>query len=40
MYGLAAVVDTTWGTKDTHATLMPVPITELAGRSSGALSCP
>jgi starch-binding outer membrane protein, SusD/RagB family len=40
MYGLAAVADTTWGTTDTHATLMPVPITEFAGRSSGALSCP
>lgn len=40
MYGLAAAVDTTWGSGDTHATLMPVPITELAGRPAGALSCP
>lgn len=40
MYGLAAVADTTWGTNDTHATLMPVPIAELAGRASATPSCP
>jgi hypothetical protein len=40
MYGLATVADTTWGASDTHATLMPVPNTEFANRSSSALSCP
>jgi len=40
MYGLAAVADTTWGSNDTHATLMPVPITELSGRTSATPSCP
>jgi hypothetical protein len=40
MYGLATVADTTWGNTDTHATLMPVPITELSGRASATPSCP
>ncbi len=40
MYGLAAVADVTWGKSDTHATLMPVPITEFAGRASTAPVCP
>ncbi|HZS61612.1 MAG TPA: hypothetical protein VFA43_20220 [Gemmatimonadaceae bacterium] len=40
MYGLATVADTTWGASDTHATLMPIPLNELEGRSSSALSCP
>ncbi len=39
MYGLAAAVDTTWGSTDTHATLMPVPVAELAGRTSATPSC-
>ena len=40
MYGLAAVADTTWGASDTHATLMPVPMTELSGRASVTPVCP
>jgi hypothetical protein len=40
MYGLATVADTTWGAADTHATLLPIPVTELAGRSSATPVCP
>jgi hypothetical protein len=40
MYGLAAVADVTWGSNDTHATLMPVPNTELSGRPSATPLCP
>jgi starch-binding outer membrane protein, SusD/RagB family len=40
MYGLPTVADTTWGSNDTHATLMPIPVAELAGRASATPSCP
>lgn len=40
MYGLAAVADTTWGANDTHATILPIPITELSGRASATPVCP
>jgi starch-binding outer membrane protein, SusD/RagB family len=40
MYGLAKVADTTWGGADTHATLMPIPVTELSGRASATPVCP
>ncbi len=41
MYGLAAVVDTTWGAADTHATLMPIPSAEVIARNNVVtISCP
>jgi hypothetical protein len=33
MYGLAAVVDTTWGSADLHTTVFPRPTIELTGRT-------
>jgi len=32
MYGLEATADTTWGAKDLHTTVVPVPNTEIEGR--------
>ncbi|HWZ59278.1 MAG TPA: hypothetical protein VNW46_09900 [Gemmatimonadaceae bacterium] len=41
MYGLAAVVDTTWGSTDQHTTIAPIPFTETSGRGgSWAPTCP
>jgi hypothetical protein len=40
-YGLQAAADTTWGAADTHATLLPLPIGEVDGRSGHVTpSCP
>lgn len=33
MYGLAAQLDTTWGGKDLHTTVNPIPFAEVAARS-------
>ena len=33
MYGLAAVVDTTWGGADLHTTVFPLPTIELTART-------
>jgi len=32
MYGLQTTVDTTWGAKDLHTSLLPIPTSELGGR--------
>ena len=32
MYGLQTAVDTTWGAKDLHTTLLPIPTTEISAR--------
>jgi hypothetical protein len=41
MYGLAAVVDTSWGVNDQHTTVDPIPFTETAGRGgSWVTTCP
>jgi hypothetical protein len=40
MYGLAAVADTTWGSIDTHATVLPIPLPEAAGRIRLTPVCP
>jgi hypothetical protein len=41
MYGLAAVVDTTWGATDSHTTVDPIPFAETAGRGgSWVTTCP
>jgi len=40
-YGLAAVADTTWGASDTHATVQPLPISEVDSRNGNtAYTCP
>jgi hypothetical protein len=41
MYGLQAVADTTFGAKDLHTTVLPIPQQEIAGRGgSYIVSCP
>ncbi len=41
MYGLQAVADTTWGSKDLHTTIVPVPSTEIEGRNNNyTRTCP
>ncbi len=40
-YGLQAALTTTWGASDTHATLLPIPIGEVNGRSGNVTPmCP
>jgi hypothetical protein len=41
MYGLAAVVDTSWGTSDQHTTIDPIPFQEVSGRGGAwSTTCP
>jgi hypothetical protein len=41
MYNLQAIADTTWGSKDLHTTVLPVPSSEVEGRGgSYTLTCP
>jgi hypothetical protein len=41
MYGLAAVLDNTWGAIDQHTTISPIPFAESAGRGgTWVTSCP
>jgi hypothetical protein len=41
IYGLQAAADTTWGSKDLHTTVLPIPSTEIAGRNGTyTVTCP
>ncbi len=41
MYNLQAISDTTWGSKDLHTTVLPVPSSEIEGRGgSYSITCP
>jgi hypothetical protein len=41
MYNLQAIADTTWGSKDLHTTVVPVPSSEVEGRGgSYTVTCP
>jgi hypothetical protein len=39
-YGLPAVADTTWGAKDTHATVEPLSSADIEGRPNSHYTCP
>jgi len=40
-YGMAVVADTTWGATDTHATVQPMPVSEVDSRNgNAAYTCP
>jgi hypothetical protein len=40
MYNLAVQLDTTWGTKDLHTTVNPIPFAETAARGGFTKTCP